>query len=198
MEDNFPKESLTDEAIVELVKNDDESAYQILVKRYASYIFNFVRQYAPHKEDAEDITQDTFLKAWKHIKTFKKEKKFKTWLFTIARNVAIDYTKKKRSLSFSDMESGNDEDAPTFAETLSDAEPLPPEIFERSEIAAELAGALDTLHPDHRSTLVMHYRDEMTFEEIAEILGKPMNTVKSWHRRALAKVHDMLLHRKPL
>ena len=186
---------LSDEELAIQAQDGDDTAFNALTVRHIQHIFNFVRQYVPKKEDVEDVVQNTFFKAWKHIKSFKKDKKFKGWLFAIARNTALDHLKKKRSFSFSEM-SSTDEDSGgeiSFADTLGDPEPLPHEVFERKEIANELMGVLDQLSPDYRATLIMHYNDEMTFEEIATIFKKPMNTVKSWHRRALKKVRELML-----
>ena len=194
----------TDEELVELTKTGDDESFGILTRRHVDHIYNFVRQYSYIKEDADDITQDTFLKAWKHIKSFKTGKKFTTWLFTIARNSALDHIKKRKAFSFSDMDSfgsesrtssSSDGDKPSFAETLKDPELLSPEIFERKELSKELNGAMETLHPDWRAVLIMHYTDEMTFEEIAAVLTRPMTTVKSWHRRSLQKIRETrMLH----
>ncbi len=188
----------TDEELVELTKDGDNQAFNILTERHVDHIYNFVRQYANPKEDADDITQDAFLKAWKHIKSFKKGKKFTTWLFTIARNSALDHIKKRRAFSFSQMDSfsGGDLDNTgdvSFTDTLKDPEPLSPEIFERKELAIELTKAMETLPEDWRAVLVMHYTDDMTFEEIATVISRPMNTVKSWHHRAIRKIRDILI-----
>ena len=196
-------QSNTDEELVDLVKDGDHEAFGILTRRHVDHIYNFIRQYttssSSQKEDTDDITQETFLKAWKHIGGFKKGKKFTTWLFTIARNSALDHIKKRRAFSFSDMDSfgGNDDESEgggdgRFAETLKDPEPLSPEIFERKELALELTKAMDTLPPDWRAVLVMHYTDDMTFEEIATVISRPMNTVKSWHHRAIQKIREIL------
>ena len=199
----YPMYDNTDEELVELAKEGDSEAFNILVRRHVDHIYNFVRQYTTHKEDADDITQEAFFKAWKHIKSFKKGKKFTTWLFTIARNSALDNIKKRKAFSFSDMDAfgqsgsaggsgGNSSENTGFAETLKDPEPLAPEIFERKELAHELTEAMDTLPPDWKAVLVMHYTDDMTFEEIAAVVSRPMNTIKSWHHRAVLKIRDIL------
>ncbi len=177
---------MTDEELVDICKTGDDGAFHELMSRHIKHIFNFARQYARNNEDAEDIAQDAFFKAWKYIKRFKSGARFKPWLFAIARNTALDHIKKKRSMAFSDLDD-TDNDL-SFADTLADAEPLPPEVFARKQLADELMAAMAGLHPDHRAVLIMHYRDDMTFDDIAEIMGKPMNTVKSWHRRSLAKI----------
>ncbi len=186
---------IADEELIKKVKKGDDMAFQELMSRYTKHIFNFILQYVKSREEAEDVSQDTFFKVWKNMKRFKDGMKFKPWLFTIARNTALDYIKKKKAITFSSMEN-DEEDSFNFADTLSDTEPLPPELFARKELATELSGAMSDLHPDHRSVLVMHYQEDMTFEEISEIMKKPMNTVKSWHHRSLSKVKNKLVHRK--
>jgi len=197
MINNMPSHIFSDEDLVEQIKKGDDKAFQQLMERYIKYIFNFIRQYVRVQEDVEDVTQDTFFKIWKYIKRFKKGMKFKPWLFTIARNTALDYIKKKKAIPFKDLVNSDDENV-SFEETIVDNEPLPPEIFAQAELADEFREVLSVLHPDHQAVLLMHYQQEMTFEEIAEIMDKPMNTVKSWHRRSLSKVKDKLMHRKPL
>ena len=187
----------TDEELIEQVKKGNDTAFQLLMERYLKHIFNFIRQYVRTEEDSEDVTQDTFFKTWKYIKRFKHGMKFKPWLFTIARNTALDHIKKKKAIPFKDLDNDDDESL-SFEETVADIEPLPSELFAQAELADEMNGVLSVLHPDHQAVLTMHYVQEMTFEEIAEIMDKPMNTVKSWHRRSLSKVKDKLMHRKPL
>jgi RNA polymerase sigma-70 factor (ECF subfamily) len=178
--------SQTDEQLADKVKDGDEGAFQELMGRYMKAIYSFGHHYVKTNEEAEDVAQETFFKTWKYIKRYKTGKPFKPWIYTIARNTALDYIKKKKAVIFSDLDS--EETDAQFADTLPDTEPLQPELFERAESAAILRRALETLHPDHKSVMVMHYEQEMTFEEIAVVVGKPMNTVKSWHRRALTKM----------
>jgi RNA polymerase sigma-70 factor, ECF subfamily len=186
------EKNLDDEELVEAVRKGDDIAFQTLMRRYENAIFNFVRQYAGNNEDAEDIAQDSFFKAWKYIHRFKKGKIWKPWLYTIARNTALDHLKKKRAFAFSHLD--DTENDFNFTDTLNDTEPLPDEIFRQAQSAEAMNKILETLHPDHRITLVMRYYHEMTFDEIAEIMNKPMNTVKSWHHRALLKLRELLMH----
>lgn len=182
----------SDEELAIKTKAGDEQAFQELMERYMKPIFNFVRQYSKTSEDAEDIAQDTFFKVWKYIDKYDEKQSFKPWLYTIARNTALDFLKKKRPASFSDLED-SDSDL-SFSDTLVDPEPLPDEVFKKDHIAKKLGEMMNDIHPDHRAILIMHYHEDMTFDEIAEIVDKPMNTIKSWHRRALIKLREKLLH----
>ncbi|MDB5238866.1 MAG: polymerase sigma factor, sigma-70 family [Candidatus Parcubacteria bacterium] len=187
--------AIPDTELAVTAQGGDDAAFQELMRRNIRPIWAFSRQYAKSDEDAEDIVQDTFFKAWKYLKRFTAGKAFRPWLYAIARNTALDYLKKRRSSSFSELH--NDDTDSDFADSLEDAEPLAPEMFEKAELVAELDKSMEGLPPDYKAVLRMHYHDGMTFNEISEILGKPMNTVKSWHRRALQKVRKNLPHRKP-
>ena len=178
----------TDEELVALSKEGDDLAFQELMRRYVKPIYNFARQYVRAEADAEDVAQDTLFKTWKYLKRFKAGSAFKPWIYTIARNTALDHIKKKKSVRFSELD--NQESDMQFSDTLHDAEPLPPELFERAELANELREVLETLHPDHRAVISMHYHEDMTFEEISETINVPMNTVKSWHRRSLIRIRE--------
>ena len=180
----------TDEELADASKQKNERAFNELMHRYMRQIFNFSRQYTKTTEDAEDISQDTFYKVWKYIKKYSKGRQFRPWLYTIARNTALDFIKKKKATVFSDLDDTQND--LQFADTLEDTEPLPPDIFEQAVQNIKLNKALEQIHPDHRAILLMHYKEEMTFDEIASIINKPMNTVKSWHRRALIKLKELL------
>lgn len=184
--------TLNDEQLAELCRKQDDLAFQELMTRYVQPILNFARQYSKATEDAEDITQDTFLKVWKNIKYYTKGRTFRPWLYAIARNTALDQIKKKKALPFSDLD--DKENDLSFADTIEDHEPLPPQLFEKKFLTDKLSEVLKVVHPDHRAVLILHYHEELTFDEIASIVGKPMNTVKSWHRRALIKLREELAH----
>jgi RNA polymerase sigma-70 factor (ECF subfamily) len=187
--------AISDNELAIAAQKGDDLAFQELMRRHVRPIWVFSRQYAKSDEDTEDIVQDTFFKAWKYLKRFEAGKAFRPWIYAIARNTALDHLKKRRSSSFSELH--NEETDTAFEDTLEDTELLPSEVFEQTELSNELAKSMETLHPEYRAVLMMHYHEGMTFNEISEIVGKPMNTVKSWHRRALQKVRKHLPHRKP-
>jgi RNA polymerase sigma-70 factor (ECF subfamily) len=180
----------TDEQLAEACRRLDHQAFRMLMERYMQPILNFIRQYAKSTEEAEDITQDTFFKVWKYIGRYSKGKMFRPWLYTIARNTALDHLKKRRAFTFSELD--DDSGDLNFADTLEDTEPLPPKIFEDAALTKKLNEQMELIHPDYRTIITLHYRDELTFDEIGEVLGKPMNTVKSWHRRALIELRKLM------
>jgi RNA polymerase sigma-70 factor (ECF subfamily) len=163
-------------------------SFDDLVHRYTGPVYNFVFRLTGNRQVAEDLTQETFIKVWKNLAKYDTSHNFRAWLFTIARNTCTDYLRKKKSIPFSTL--SPDADLP-FEETLADSEPLPEKTLEKIEDSELLEQFLAELPPDYRIVLVLHYQEEMTFDEIGNVLGKPLNTVKSHHRRALEMLRKL-------
>lgn len=180
----------SDEQLVGNYLKGNQEALEFLIKRYLKPIYSFVYRYTGSSQDAEDITQTTFVKAWRNLKKFDQNKSFKTWLFAIAKNTSIDFSKKKKTVPFSAFE--NNEGDNILINTLTDPSPLPDELLERAEIKQWLVLAMEKLAPKYRMVLFLRYNDHFTFREIAESLVEPLNTVKSRHRRALIMLKKIL------
>ena len=168
----------------------DEASLEFLVGRYLKPIYSFTYRYVGNAQDAEDATQEVFVKVWKHLERFDQSKSFKTWIFSIAKNTAIDFLKKKRAIPFSEFE--NEEGENMLTETLADPSPLPKELLEKAGMAQMLNTAMEKLSPQYRIVLFLRYNDHFNFREIAESLGESINTVKSRHRRALVMLKKIL------
>ena len=180
----------TDEEIILTYKNGDEEAFKKLIKRYTTPLYNFTARLT-NRNDAPDIVQEVFIKVWKNIRHFDvKKASFKTWIFTIAKNTTTDFLRKKKSLLFSDM--GSEEDINSFAENIPDDKLLPDTALQKLQDSQFLDKILLKLQPNYREVLILHYQEEMTFEEIGKILDKPLNTVKSQHRRAIIELRKTL------
>jgi len=161
------------------------------VERYAHSLYYFIYGYVRDAAQAEDSTQDTFVKMWKNVKRFDETKRFKTWLFSIAKNTALDALKKKRTLPFSALES--DEEEQSFIETIVDPDAFLNDLFEKQENAQLLSRAIDTLSEKYRTVVYLHNSEGLTFLEIAEVLKGPIDTIKSRHRRALGILKNKLI-----
>ena len=170
----------------------EDKAFEVLTRRHLKSIYNFALRFTGRKEEAEDIAQETFFKVWKNIKSYREGENFKAWLFKIARNNAIDYFRKKKSLDFSDFE---DEDGGNYFESnLPDLGPLPDEIIKKSEDGELAKKLLAGLAPKEREVIILHYYNGLTFQEIGEITAESLNTVKSRYRRALIKLREIIMH----
>ncbi|MDP3993590.1 MAG: sigma-70 family RNA polymerase sigma factor [bacterium] len=168
----------------------DEKSLEILYGRYLKPIYSFTYRYVGGGQDAEDVTQEAFVKIWRHIKRFDQNKSFKTWIFSIAKNTAIDFLKKKKTIPFSEFE--NEEGENMITETLADPSPLPQELLEKAGMAHILNSAMEKLSPKYRTVLFLRYNDHFNFREIAESLGEPLHTITSRHRRALIQLKKIL------
>ncbi len=179
----------SDEDLIADYIKGDQVAFKMLLDRYAPILYNFSVRFVGVAH-APDIVQETFIKVWKHIKRFDISKAhFKTWVFTITRNTITDYLRKKKSIVFSDMETT---DGGSFLDTVPDSAPLPDVVLEKLQDAEFLNTILQELPPHYREVLLLYYQEEMTFAEIGEALSKPLNTVKSHHRRALEQLRKMV------
>lgn len=181
----------SDESLIAKYVAGDEHAFEELTRRHLKTVYSFVLRLVGSEHEAEDITQETFVKAWRGLSRYQKETaSFKTWLLRIARNSAIDFLRKKKHIPFSVFE--NDEGQNVLAETTPDETPLADELFARGEQVAELEEAIATLPPQAREILVLHYSSGLTFLEIGALLNEPANTVKSRHHRALGQLRKLL------
>lgn len=182
--------NVSDQILIEKYLRGDEKALETLIRRYLKPIYGFVYRYAGNSGDAEDITQEVFVKMWRHLKKFNQNKSFKTWIFSIAKNASLDFLKRKKTIPFSELDKEGEN---PFAETFADPSPLPQEVLENKDISQLLSRAMEKLSSKYRMVLFLRYNDHFTFREIAESLGEPLNTVKSRHRRASIILKKLLI-----
>ncbi len=167
----------------------DEKAPGFLFHRYFKTIYRYVAGLIG-TDEADDAMQEAFLRAWRHLSRFDQKKNFKTWLYRVAHNAALDLLKKRRPMAFSEL--ARSEDGPDPEDLLPDAQEPIPEWLDRQDAAAGLSRALDLLPTAQRNVLKLHYLDELTFAEIAEIRGESINTIKSRSRRALIGLKNLM------
>ena len=171
-----------DRHLVENYFEGNDSSFEMLLKKYLKPVYNFLFQLTRDRSVLDDLTQVTFLKAWKNLRRFDQSRSFKTWLFTIAKNTAYDYLKKKKTIPFSFFEN---ESGYNKLDEVEEDKNLPEEILERKSLSREIEEQLDDLPKNYRIILFMHYKEDLALSEISEILGVPYNTIKSQHQRAL-------------
>jgi len=182
-------EEKEDNRLVENFLAGDEPSFEFLLKKYLKPVYNFLYRITSETSALDDLTQTTFIKAWQNIKKFDRNRNFKTWIFTIAKNTAYDYFKKKKTIpfaSFVDAEGNNK------LENISDSDILPLELLAKADAAKTLETALAKISDKYSLILTMHYKDDLTLQEIAEILSLPYNTIKSQHQRALKALRQII------
>mgnify|MGYP001574541654 FL=1 len=185
-------ENFTDSQLISLYIEGNHKAFDGLINRYAQSLYSFIFNLNNNTEEAKDIVQETFIKAWKNIKKFDHNKNFKTWLYTIGKRTAIDSFRKRKDINFSALD--NIETDIDFEQTIADETLLANEIFEQGENIEIVKQALNKISIEDKMIVLLHNGEEMTFEEIAEILDKPMNTIKSSYRRSLITLKEYILN----
>lgn len=148
----------------------------------------FIYKLSGNKSVADDLSQETFVKVWKNIEKFDKNKNFKTWIFTIAKNTVYDYFRKKKTIPFSNF---IDEGGNNYLENIVGEMPIQDEIIDRENLAQDLNEKLDKIAEKYRVVLLLHYKEDFSLQEIADILKEPYNTVKSRHQRALTRLREV-------
>jgi RNA polymerase sigma-70 factor (ECF subfamily) len=178
-----------DEKLVEKYLFGDEKAFDFLVYKYTTPIYNFSARYIGVGQEAEDLTQEIFIKIWKSLKKFDLNKKFKPWIFRIARNTIFDYLRKKKVAPVVESIDDCSDEEPA---TLLDISPTILEKIKSAEGAVVVWQAVSKLSETYRIVLALYYQEEFSLIEIAGILKEPINTIKSRHRRALIQLKNLL------
>ena len=170
--------------LINKVKEGDTQAFSSLVKRYETRVISLVWKIVKNKEDAEDIGQEIFVKAFQNLSRFKGEAKFSTWLYQISYNTAVSYYRKKEIEITTDIFYTNDE---TIAETQNSLNKMIAE--ERANI---LNKAITNLDAQESALIDLYYREECSVEEIAEITGLSNSNVKVSLFRVRKKLYGIL------
>ena len=182
-----------DIALVRRCQKGDALAFEQLVIKYRSKVFSMIYGMVQNEQDAWDLAQEGFVKAWRSIHRFKGQASFYTWLYRIVTNVAIDSLRRK---SFKKTAEFDDEIAATQVEpgskTMPQPDPMPHQGLEREEIRHRIEHAINKLSPEHRAVIVMKEIEELQYSEIAEALGCSIGTVMSRLFYARKKLQTLL------
>lgn len=190
------QEIALDRLLVDRFKNGDAAAFDELVTRYWDRIFGMVNQLLRNKQDAEEVTQDAFIRAHRGLSNFRGDAAFSTWLYQIATNLARNrywyWWRRKRDQSFSlDQPLGQD-GSTTLADLIPAEMETPEDATVTQEFANRVAECMDMLNEKHREILILRNVQNLAYEEIAEILGISVGTVKSRIARARESLRELL------
>lgn len=188
---------LSDQEVVAQARLGKETAYRELIRRYERPIFSLIFRMVRNRELAEDLTQETFIKALNAIESYRPEFKFSSWIFKIANNAAIDHL-RRRELDTLSL------DGSPHAETPEAIEATALQIGSRGEnaldmvaskeLGAEIEAAIGRLRPEYRSCILLRHVEGYAYEEIAEMLDLPLGTVKTYIHRARNELRESLGH----
>jgi len=178
----------TDDDLVEAFQAGDLSAFDDLVRRWDRKMQGAIYRIMGSEEEARDLSQETFLRAYRALKAFKGEARFSSWLYQVALNVCRDRMRRKRGRSFVSLDELDEagQSLPAFTG------PSALEIAERNDVARAVSAAVAALPEEQREVIVLKEYQGLTFLEIAEILGLPMSTVKTRLYRGLGQLRERL------
>ena len=182
-----------DIALVRRCQKGDALAFEQLVIKYRSKVFSMIYGMVQNEQDAWDLAQDGFIKAWRSIHRFKGQASFYTWLYRIVTNVAIDSLRRKgfkKTAEFDDQIAANEVEP--GSKTVPTPDPLPHHGLEREEIRQRIELAISKLSPEHRAVIVMKEIEELQYNEIAEALNCSIGTVMSRLFYARKKLQTLL------
>lgn len=176
----------TDEELIAEVLNGNVAVYSELVKRHQRFVFTLGIRFAKNREDAEEIAQDCFVKAYRALGSYKQSAKFTTWLYSITYTTAMSFLRKKRMdiVSIDDYETG--------LRLESHVSDLQANHVEQQSAHAYLNQAINTLSAEDSAIITLFYKGELSQEEIGQMLGLTANAVKVKLHRARIKLKDKL------
>ncbi|MBL8978521.1 MAG: sigma-70 family RNA polymerase sigma factor [Gemmatimonadetes bacterium] len=189
--------SMTDQEIVALAREGREAAYRELIRRYERPVFSLILRMVRDRQLAEDLAQETFIKALNAIASYRPEFKFSSWIFKIANNAAIDQLRRREvdTLSIDGAPNATSaDDIEATALQVGDKGETPLAELEARELGTHIERAISRLRPEYRSCIMLRHVEGLAYEEIAQLLDLPLGTVKTYIHRARHELRDMLAH----
>jgi RNA polymerase sigma factor (sigma-70 family) len=162
----------------------DEQAFEVLVHRYSTPLFNFICRFLGDYDQACDISQQVFLQLYISLPTLRIGEPLRAWLFQVARNRCLDELRRKHTVHFSELETTSDEDELSPLAVMPDTSPLPEELAERHDLQVHLQQAILALPPKFRPVVILRYTAQLSFSEIGRTLQMPEATAKTYFQRA--------------
>ena len=183
----------TDETtLVAQSRDGDQRAFGELVRRYEGKIFRLAQHVTQNREDAEDVLQETFLKAYEHLDQFQGNSKFYTWIVRIAVNQALMKLRRRKTDKSVSLDESIDTGEDTIVREIAAWGEDPEQRFSREELGEILDAAVQSLEPPYRSVFVLRDIDELSTEETADVLGLSIPAVKSRLLRARLQLREKL------
>ncbi len=177
---------LNDKELISKVLSGDQQAYAGLVNRYQNYVFTLALRFTKNREDAEEVSQDIFVKSYRALADFRGASKFSTWLYTIVNTTCITFLRKKK------LEVHSLDNEKVFELADSQDSGMRANLVEQKSRVAMVNNAIKMLSSDDAEVITLFYKGEQTLEEIAQILGIEANTAKVRLHRARTRLKEKM------
>lgn len=186
----------SDQDLVRLCLRGDERAARELVERFQRPVFSLVYRMVRDRELAEDLSQEVFVRTFNNLERYDRSYRFSSWLFKIAYNLTVDHLRRKDLPTISmhgspDAVTAERQEATSV--TIESWEELPDDLLEAKELADHLEEAISVLRPEYRTAILLRHVEGRAYEEIAEIMGIPLGTVKTYIFRARRELRESLI-----
>ena len=181
----------SDLKIIKRCKRGEESAFGLLLDRYRAAIYNLCYRMVRNPEDARDLAQEVFIKVFSLLDRYDESYAFSSWLFRIATNHCIDYLRRNR-LRFISLDASIGPEGEEFELQLPDSGPTPETVLQRKEALERLEEVIADLPPHYTVITLLRHDQQLSYEEIAEVLDLPLGTVKARIHRARNMIQAML------
>lgn len=185
--------SLHNTGLIQRAKNGDSEAFGELIASHERLVYNIALRTVKNPEDARDISQEAFIKAYKNIKKFDEKSAFSTWIYKITVNTAIDEMRKRKGKETVSADLELDLGEGSVAMQLIDGDGTPEEEAMRQETRRDILSAINMLSEEHRRVVALRDLNGLSYSDIAEITDSTMGTVKSRLARARAQLRNILL-----
>ncbi|QGU00183.1 RNA polymerase sigma factor RpoE [Candidatus Syntrophocurvum alkaliphilum] len=191
---------ISDEQLVKKARDGDSEAFEELVSRYKNKVYSLSFRYMSNEEDAYDMAQEAFLKAFRSLRTFKGDASFSTWIYRITTNVCLDELRrrKRRIAPLSLNEPLATHEGDEVEKEIPDTSPTADILYEQKEFAGYIQHILDQIKPEHKTAIILRDMMDLTYEEISEVLNCSVGTVKSRLNRARTALRKKLSDRELL
>jgi len=187
-----------DRELIERCKRGDIGAFDQLFRRYTRQVYNYAFRMIPNYDDANDIAQEAFVRAFNSIRSFRGDSNFSTWLFRIVYNVSLDEIKRRKGRYLLSLDEQLELEEDSLTRQVESESPSPDELVEKQERDRILQEAIETLPEYQKAMIVLYHMQGFSYEEIAEIVGLPIGTVKSRLNRARESLKEKLKAQREL
>ncbi len=185
-------DAAVDADLVRKAQSGDAKAFDQLVTRYRSKVYGMCYHLVQNDQDAWDLSQEAFIKAWRALGSFKGDSSFYTWIYRISHNCAYDWLRKKRIQGDGEFNDETNKPIAAGAEAVPKGDRRPDEVLKGRELGARIKDAIAQLTPDHRTAILLREVEGQSYEDIAQVMECSLGTVMSRLFYARKKLQELL------
>ena len=184
--------TVSSEDLMTRIAKGDADALEILVNRHQTSVLNLIYRFIGDRTQAKDLAQEVFIRVWQATKTYKPEAKFTTWLYRITTNLCLNELKSARRRKWFSFNRSDEDGGHTFEETLADSAPSAEDLLLSKERSRRISDALQNLPENQRMAMILKRYDDLSYQEIGQIIGCSVSAVESLLVRAKRTLQEKL------